>query len=198
MRNIMKMKKSLLCLTAVTSGLLISSLSFAGTVPTNRLGYISAKTNGTFYCSASRFFPGSPPTTIVKDERQGGLETDFLITNTSSTKSLNITKIDIYGMTGALITTLMPTSIIDTPQGSPVFKWTLAPFETTRLPHEATLPMMQQSKPELLWSNVVFTVKSADDREIIAPMAYSDFVEKATPANGGGVLSRLRADCTYR
>ncbi len=194
----MKMKKSLLCFTVAAGLLLSSSISFAGAAPTNRLGYIPAKSTATVYCSASRFFPGSPPPTIVKDEKQGGLETNFLITNTSSTSSLEITQVEVYGMTGALITTLSPTSTVSTPEGSPEFKWVLSPFETTRLPHEATLPLMQQSKPELLWDNVVFTVKSTDNKQILAPMLYSDFIEYATPANGGGVLARIRADCTYR
>lgn len=193
----MRMKKSLLCFTAIVE-LLVVNKSFGATELPNRLGFISAKNTANIYCQASRFFPGSPATTLVKDEKQGGLETDFLITNASENKSLQITKIDVYGMTGALITTLTSTSVIDTPVGYPAFKWTLSPHETTRLPHEATLPGTQQSKPELLWDNVVFTVKSSDNQQILAPMVYSDYVEKATPANGGEVLDRIRADCVYR
>ncbi|MFI3158455.1 MAG: hypothetical protein QX199_20115 [Methylococcaceae bacterium] len=193
----MKMKKSLLCFTTM-AGLLSVSVSFAGTPLPNRLGYIPASTTATVLCSASRFFPGSPPPTIVANEAVGGLETNFLITNTSGNTALKITKIEVYGMTGAWITTLTPGSPITTPVGDPAFKWKLAPHETTRLPHEATLPAAQQSKPELLWNNVVFTVASVDGSAILAPLVYSDYIEKATPLIGGGVLDRIRADCVYR
>lgn len=193
----MKMKKSLLGLT-VLAGLLNASAGFAGVALPNRLGYIPAHTSATVLCSASRFFPGSPATTIVSNEAVGGLETNFLITNTSGNTALKINKIEVYGMTGAWITTLTPGSPIATPVGDPAFKWKLAPHETTRLPHEATLPALQQSKPELLWNNIVFTVASADGSKIIAPLVYSDYIEKATPLNGGGVLDRIRADCVYR
>lgn len=193
----MKVKKSLLCFTAM-AGLFSASTGFAVTAPPNRLGYIPANTTATVFCSASRFFPGSPPPTIVSNEAVGGLETNFLITNTSGNTSLKITKIDVYGMTGAWITTLTPGSPITTPAGDPAFKWKLAPHETTRLPNQATLPPLQQSKPELLWNNVVFTVKSASGSKILAPLLYSDYIERATPLNGGGVLDRIRADCVYR
>ncbi len=193
----MKMKKSLLCFIT-TVEFLITSASFAGTALPNKLGYIPEQTTATVFCSTSRFYPGAPPGTVVKDQAEGGLEASFLVTNASSNKVLNITQIDVYGMTGAWITTLTPGSPITTPTGDPVFKWKLAPHETTRLPSQATLPPLQVANPELLWSSVVFTVKSADGSLILAPMVYSDYVEKATPANGGGVLDRIRADCLYR
>ena len=71
----MKMKKLLLSIAAL-AGLLAASASFALT-PINRLGYIPPNTTATAVCSASRFFPGAPPGTMVKDELPGGLQTDF-------------------------------------------------------------------------------------------------------------------------
>ncbi len=193
----MKMKKLLLGMTVVASVINVHTV-FAEPLP-NTLGWIPAGGAATVYCSASRFFPGSPPTTLVKVEAVGGLETNFLITNTAALKTLAIAQIDVYGMTtGALITTLKPGSDIRTPTGQPAFKWSLAPYETTRLPNQATLPLTQQSKPDLLWNNVVFTVKNTYDTPMPAPLVYSDYVEKATPKLGGGVLARIRADCVYR
>lgn len=189
------MKKLIIGLTAL-AGLMGASASIAD-VP-NSLGYIAPNKTATIYCGASRFFPGSPPTTIVANEKVGGLETNFLITNTSDDKSLEIVKIDIYAITGDLISRLTPNSTIPTPEGDPFFKWVIAPHETTRLPHEATLPLAQTSKPFLLWNNVVFTVKNAGRGSILAPMVFSDFIEKELPSLGGNVLARVRADCVNR
>lgn len=189
------MKKLILGITALAG--LVSAVASHAEVP-NSLGYIAPNKTATIYCGASRFFPGSPPTTIVANERVGGLETNFLVTNTSEDKTLEIVKIDIYAMTGQLISRLTPRSIIPTPDGDPFFKWTIAPHETTRLPNQATLPLTQQSKPYLLWNNVVFTVKNAGPGSILAPMVFSDFIEKELPSLGGNVLARVRADCVYR
>lgn len=196
----MKMKSSLLGMTAI-AGLLATSVGIAANPASllpNKLGFIPENSSAEITCSASRFFPGSPPPTIVANEAVGGLETNFLITNTSANDNLKIVKIDIYGFTGKWITTITPGSPIATPAGDPKFKWKLAPFETTRLPHEATLPAMQQSKPELLWNSVIFTVKSANGSRMLAPLVYSDFVEKQIPAIGGGILARIRSECAYR
>lgn len=189
------MKNLILGMTAVV-GLASASASFAE-VP-NSLGFIAPNKTATVYCGTSRFFPGSPPTTVVANEKAGGLETNFLVTNTSDDKTLEIVKIDVYTMQGDLVSRLTPRSIIPTPAGDPFFKWTLAPHETTRLPNQAVLPLTQQSKPYLLWNNVVFTVKNAGRGSILAPMVFSDFIEKELPSIGGNVLARVRADCVYR
>lgn len=177
-------------------GFMHISGSFAAASVDNILGYIPAKSSAIIFCSSSRFFPGSPANTLVENERKGGLETNFLITNTSETDVLNISKVDVFAMTsGALLTNLSPSSVVRTPAGFPPFKWVLAPHETTVLPQDLVLPPKQQSKPDLLWNNVVFTVKNTNNVPILAPMVFSDYVEYATPELGGGVLARIRADC---
>ncbi|MFI3119505.1 MAG: hypothetical protein QX203_05970 [Methylococcaceae bacterium] len=195
----MNMKKSLLSLTAIV-GLLSASVGFA-VMPNNRSGYIDANTSATVDCSASRFFPGAPPGTTVENEQAGGLQTDFLITNISENKTLMITQVNVYAMTtGAVIASYTPPS--PPPPSSdpsdPVFKWKLKPHETTRLFKEAVLPPQEVANPNLLWNSVSFTVKAGNDTKILAPMVYADYAEYKTPALGGAIIDRIRANCVYR
>jgi hypothetical protein len=196
----MKMKKLLLGMTAL-SGLLTVSASFAvALAPVNRLGFIPAGASATVVCSASRFFPGAPPGTMVKDEAAGGLQTDFLITNTDN-KKLMITKIDVYAMTtGMPIASYTPPAPppASADPADPVFKWTLAPHATTRLSHEAVLPPNQVANPALLWNTVVFTIQAPATVRILSPLVYSDYAEFKTPATGGTIIDRIRTPCVIR
>jgi len=197
----MKMKKLLLGITAL-SGLLTVSASFAvALAPVNRLGYIAPGASATVVCGASRFFAGATPNTPVSQEPPiGGLQTDFLITNTDI-RPLLITKIEVYDMTRANaqpIATYTP-PMVPPPSldpADPAFKWTLAAHATTRLSREAVLLPNQIAMPALLWNTVVFTVKAANSKvRMLSPLVYSDYAE-LSPSNA--IIDRIRTPCVIR
>lgn len=194
----MKMKKLLLSITAL-AGLVGANASYAA-----KIGIINAGTSATAICSASRFFPGGTPGPLVQDKLAGGLLTDFLIMN-SDAKPLQITQIDVYAMNGTKIVSYTPANTVPASinAADPVFQWTVAPHATTRLSHEAVLPLTQVVNPALLWNSVVFKVKAANYSRMVAPLVYSEYAEYAkSPVpdkiTNGLIIDRIRSACEYR
>jgi hypothetical protein len=191
----MTIKPSLFAVTAIAG--LLSSLSFAGT-PTNTLGYIDPGTSVTAVCSASRFFPGALPGNPISSGLPGGLQTDFIITN-SDNRTLSISKIDVYAMNGRQIATYSKGATLPGNSDNPAFKWDLAGHETTVLSKEAVLPPNEISIPTVLWHTVVFTLKARNPTaKIFAPLVFSDYAEYKKPLDGGTIIDRIRASCVYR
>lgn len=201
----MNIKKFLFCAGAL-SGLLAATASVAEPVGANAM----IKT-ARIVCTAT--MTGDVPlVTVVGATQQKGIESSWLITNTSDKIPLKITKIDSYGMDGKLLTSLTPQSA---PQieaetlvnGVNVFSWTVKPHQLVRYPHDYTMvyPVngVGGTSPSLVqWYNVVITVESGVKGKMIeAPTVSTAMVErtedlKVTPATHF-VLSRTRNDCKY-
>ncbi len=186
---------------------ILSSLAGANTNAAEPQGTMAMIKTAKIICTGS--LTGDVPLlTVSGSAQQKGIETSWLITNTSATDSLAITKIDSYGMDGKLIISLTPDSAptLETDTGG-FFKWTVSPHQLVRFPHDYSMiyPVdgVGGTDPSLVsWYNVVFTVQSATPGGMIsAPVALAAMVERTedlsvTPATHF-VLSRTRNECKY-
>lgn len=201
----MNIKKFLFCAGAL-SGLLAATASVAEPVGANAM-IKTAK----IVCTAT--MTGDVPlVTVPGATQQKGIESSWLITNTSPTTPLEITKIDSYGMDGKLLTSTTPQSHpnLETETavaGGVVFAWTVKPNQLVRFPHDYTMiyPVngVGGTSPSLVqWYNVVISVRSGVKGKMIsAPTVTTAMVERTedltvTPATHF-VLSRTRNDCKY-
>lgn len=198
----MKIKKLLLFVGA------LSGLVAANTSSAEPQGTMAMIKTAKIICTGS--LTGDVPlVTVVGAGQQKGIESSWLITNTSYTDSLAITKIDSYGMDGKLIVSLTPDTAptLETDTGG-FFKWTVKPYQLVRFPHDYSMiyPVdgVGGTDPNLVrWYNVVFTVQSATPGAMIsAPLAVAAMVERtedltALPTPTHFVLSRTRNECKY-
>lgn len=201
----MNTQKFLFCASAL-SGLLMATASVAEPVGANAF-IKSAK----IVCTAT--MTGDVPLfTVPGATQQKGIESSWLITNTSHTIPLKITKIDSYGMDGKLLTSVTPASAPDLKtetavSGAVIFDWTVEPHQLVRFPHDYTMvyPVngVGGTSPSLVqWYNVVISVESGiKGKAISAPTVTTAMVErtedlKVTPKTNF-VLSRTRNDCKY-
>lgn len=197
----MKIKKLLFFIGA------LSGLMAANTGVAEPVGSTAMIKTAKIICTGS--LTGDVPlVTVVGAGQQKGIETSWLITNTSTTDSLAITKIDSYGMDGKLIVSLTPDTAptLEADTGG-FFKWTVSPLQLIRFPHDYSMiyPVdgVGGTDPSLVqWYNVVFTVQNATpDAAISAPVALAAMVERtedlaAVPPTHF-VLSRTRNECKY-
>ncbi len=204
----MNIKKLLLWATAF-SGMVATGLTIAA--PS---GTASMITNARIICSGT--LTGDVPlSTVIGAGQQKGIESSWLINNTSTTDTLAITRIDSYGMDGQLLVSLTPTSAPDLPtQTNHLFNWTVLPYQVVRFPHDFSMIYPNTATgtagtaPSLVrWYSVVFTLANAGGRSkpISAPLVTGAMVERgdytqlpsATTPGLAPVVSRTRNECVY-
>lgn len=152
-----------------------------------------------------------PLVTVSGAGQQTGIESSFLITNTSATDTLEITSIESYGMDGVRLVRLTPQSGPDLEKETAgFFTWKVKPRQLVRFPHDYTMIYPDAAKgikgtnPELVrWYNVVFEGKNADPRNsfISPPIVTTGMVERTENLTvnppSHPVLSRLRNECKF-
>ncbi len=204
----MNMKKLLLCVTAL-SGLIVTN-----TVMALPAGSNTTITTAQAVCTGS-MFGDVPLYTVVGAGQQQGMESSWLVTNTSPTDTLAITRIDSYGMDGKLLATLTPASAPDLSlKTGGFFSWTVKPYQVSRFPHDFSMVYpnaatgVKGTDPKLVrWFSVVITVANAAGATvpISTPLITAAMVERgaytvpptATTSGLAPVVSRSRNECSF-
>jgi hypothetical protein len=160
-----------------------------------------------------------PLYTVTGAGQQKGIESSWLVTNTSPTDTLAITQVDSYDINGKLLVSITPTSPAapgipagaDLPiKSGGLFSWTVKPYQVSRFPHDFAMIYPDAAtgivgtNPSLVhWHSVVITLGSATPgMTISAPVVAAAMVERGdytdAPTNSKApVLTRTRNECAY-
>jgi hypothetical protein len=208
----MKIKKLLLCFSAL-SGLMAADVIMA--VP---VGSDATITTAKVVCMST--LEGDVVlTTVAGAGQQKGIESSWLVTNTSTTDDVAITQVDSYDINGKLLTRFTPTSTAKPSFGIPagnqlpkltngLFDWTVKPNQVVRFPHDYSIIYpdaatgREGTNPSLVhWHSVVLTLGNATrpGMAISAPVVVSAMVERGnyTVPGAAPVLTRTRNECAY-